>query len=71
MPLQDSFLEKVWGDLLSRDVDKIAKRYASLDTESQATVLDHLRRMLSEEGWHDEQVKSARAAMDVLSDKGR
>lgn len=71
MPLQDSFLEKVWGDLLSRDAQKIANRFASLDSESQTTVLNHLRRMLSEDGWHAEQVKSARAAMDVLSEKGQ
>jgi len=67
MPFQDSFLEKVWGDLLSRDAQKIANSFASLDSESQKTVLDHLQRMLSEDGWHPEQVKSAQVAMDVLS----
>lgn len=67
MPLQDSFLEKVWGDLLSRDPKKIANSFASLDSESQKTVLDHLQRMLNEDGWHPEQVKSAQVAMDVLS----
>jgi hypothetical protein len=65
---QDLFLEKVWGDLLSRDAEKILARFRSLDPDSQQTVMDHLQKMVSEPDWHVEQVKSARYALQTLVD---
>jgi hypothetical protein len=68
MPLQDTFLEKAWDDLLSRRPEKIRSRFDSLDKESQKTVLSHLQKMVHEEGWHPEQVKSAQAALETLTE---
>lgn len=65
----EEFLEKAWDDLLSREEKKILTRFASLDHTSQQTVLDHLTKMTTEEGWHPEQIKSAHAALDVLTKK--
>ena len=69
MTLQESFLEKSWDDLLSRNKDRIIARYGSLDAGSQKTVLNHLHRMTTESGWHPEQVKSAHSALQALVDQ--
>lgn len=61
-----SFLEKTWDALLSREPDRIRKSYQSLDPASRQEVLDHLHKMVSEPGWHSEQIKSASAALKAL-----
>lgn len=66
---QDAFLEKAWDDLLSRDKKRIITRFRSLDAASQKTVLDHLKKMVNETGWHPEQVKSARSALKILAEQ--
>jgi hypothetical protein len=71
MFLQDSFLEKAWDDLLSRDTNRILTRFASLDAGSQKTVLEHLNRMAVESGWHPEQVLSAKTALLALGSQDR
>jgi hypothetical protein len=63
---QDAFLEKAWDDLLSRDKTRINSRFNSLDSASQKTVLDHLKKMVTETGWHPGQVRSAQSALDIL-----
>jgi hypothetical protein len=69
MFVQDSFLEKAWDDLLSRDTDRIKSRFRALDPQSQKTVMEHLQKMVSESGWHPEQVVSATFALQTLSTK--
>ncbi len=66
---QDSYLEKAWDDLLSRDADRINNRFRALDPQSQKTVMEHLQKMISESGWHIEQVLSAQVAVQTLSKK--
>lgn len=65
---QEHFLEQVWGDLLSRDADKILARFRSLDAGSQKTVTDHLQKMVTNPDWHFEQVTSAKYALKTLKD---
>ncbi len=60
------YLEEVWDDLLSRHPIRIKRRFQLLDKASQQEVLLHLRRMVSESGWQEPQVLSARAALDAL-----
>lgn len=62
----ETFLEKTWDALLSRDPVQIAKAYAGLDVSSQHIVLEHLKKMTSELGWLEPQVISAQAALKVL-----
>jgi len=69
MDFQNTFLEQAWDDLLSRDNRRICKRFASLDPESQKTVLEHLNKMASEDGWHPEQALSAQAALQALKER--
>ncbi len=59
-------LQVLWDKLLSREPAQVQAAYRALDPASQKNVLAHLRRMVSEDGWHLEQVKSARAALDIL-----
>ena len=67
--MNELFLEKAWDDLLSRDPDRIVNRYDSLDTESRKTVLAHLQKMVSEDGWHPEQVASAQSALVAITER--
>lgn len=63
---QDTYLEKTWGAILSRNEDEIERVYLTLDEDSRKVLLHHLEKMASEDGWHPEQVKSARAALRVI-----
>lgn len=65
----ESFLEQTWDGILSRDVERIDSVYKGLGEENQKVVLSHLHKMAEEEGWHPEQVKSARFALEVLENK--
>jgi hypothetical protein len=60
------FLEKVWGEILSRRPVRIQRMFLSLDNDSQQEVLQHLKRMTTEEGWQEEQIISAREAINIL-----
>lgn len=64
--MDESFLEKTWGEILSRRPARIRRMFATLDDASQREVLQHLRRMVNEPGWQEPQVISARAALNAL-----
>lgn len=59
-------LELLWDALLSRQPEKVRAAFNNLDPNSQRSVRIHLERMVSEPGWHPEQVKSAKAALTAL-----
>lgn len=61
-----SFYEKTWDAILSRKPETIRSTFLHLDPSSQKVVMEHLKKMATEEGWHPEQVLSARAALDAL-----
>lgn len=65
--MDGSFLEKTWGEILSRRPVRIKRMFAALDDASQREVLQHLKRMVSESGWQEPQVISARIALDALN----
>lgn len=69
--MDEMFLEKAWDDLLSREPEKIDSRYKSLDAISQQVVIEHLNLMITDEGWHPEQVISAQKALETLSKLGQ
>jgi hypothetical protein len=67
--MQNSYysnIEDLWDQLLSRQPELIRAAFESLAPKEQQDVLVHLQRMISETGWHPEQVTSARAALDAL-----
>lgn len=66
-------IEILWGELLSRQPEKIRAAFIDLSDEERQAVYSHLQRMNNEAGWHIEQQKSAQAALLViarLSDAG-
>lgn len=63
---ESSFFEKTWDAILSRKPKTIRSTFSHLDPSSQKVVMEHLKKMATEEGWHPEQVLSARAALDAL-----
>jgi hypothetical protein len=60
-------VELFWESLLSRQPDQIQAAFNSVDKDTQAQVLEHLRQMATEEGWHPEQVISASTALEILT----
>ncbi len=61
--------EIIWEQILSRDPEQVHAAFFALDAETQKQVAAHLRLMTSEEGWHPEQVISARKALEVIKNK--
>jgi hypothetical protein len=67
MTLDDFFsLELLWDALLSHDPERIMDAYKKLHPDDRPGILMHLERMTSEEGWHIEQIQSARVALEVI-----
>ncbi len=60
-------LEYIWDNILSRSPERIRGVFNQLDAASQQEVIAHLQKMISESGWHTEQVASARAALEALA----
>ena len=64
-------LERIWDGILSRNRKAIRDSFKALSEEDQATVMAHLKRMATEDGWQESQRTSAQAALDVLLPKRR
>jgi hypothetical protein len=62
-------LDDLWAALLSRRPEQVRLAYRSLDAEQQRSVRAHMLRMVHEPGWHDEQRRSAQAALEALQDE--
>jgi predicted Zn-ribbon and HTH transcriptional regulator len=65
----NTFLEEIWSALLSRDQDEIKRIYHLLGKTSREVVLEHLKKMASEPGWHPEQVISAQKALQAIGNE--
>ncbi len=66
MNREPEYPEVLWNNLLSRQPGLIRAAFDALDKPSQLTVLNHLRRMLSDAGWQPEQRVSAETALQAL-----
>ena len=64
-------LERIWNGILSRNRKTIRDTFKALSEEDQATVMAHLKRMATEDGWQESQRTSAQVALDVLLPKRR
>lgn len=62
-----SKLEYLWDMILSGQPGKIREAFSSLDEEKQKAILNHLQRMVAEDGWQPEQQASAQAAIDAIT----
>ncbi len=63
-------LSDFWDAILSRNPRLIQNAFALLDESSKKAVVNHLQKMITESGWHPEQVKSAKAALTVIQGIG-
>ena len=61
-------IETLWEEILSRQTERIQAAFAALSADEKASVLDHLKQMTSEPGWHPEQIASASKALETLND---
>jgi hypothetical protein len=66
--MSDPF-ETLWTEILSRQEERVKAAYSLLSEEEQETVIAHLNKMVSEEGWHPEQVVSAITALEAILDE--
>jgi hypothetical protein len=55
--------EDLWGEILSQQEERVFAAFELLNPEEKNSVVDHLRRMVSEKGWHPAQVESASYAL--------
>jgi len=69
MPMADP-IEAFWEEILSRQQERIQKAFAPLSPEEKITEFKHLKGMVSEPGWHHEQVVSASQALNALKEEG-
>ena len=58
--------EELWDAILSRETGRIHETWHALNQEERSSLLAHLERMVSEDGWHPEQVISARCALEAI-----
>jgi len=59
-------IEDLWTNLLSRNEADILSAFKMLNKEDKTTVINHLNKMVTEDGWHPEQVHSAEYALDLI-----
>ena len=64
----DNELEHIWNGILSKEGELIISTYNSLDEDSKIVVLQHLKRMVTEEGWHPKQVVTAQTALNAIEE---
>ncbi|MFN7035755.1 MAG: hypothetical protein ACK4SN_05250 [Bellilinea sp.] len=64
-------IQTFWDNLLSRNPQRIRAAFSTLDASSRLAVITHLQKMISEPGWHPEQVKSAQAALETIRALGK
>lgn len=60
-------LELFWDGILSEDRKQVISVFLSVPQVQQQGCLEHLNRMVNEDGWQEPQRKSARFALDVLN----
>ena len=61
--------EDLWSALLSEEKEKIINFRNGLEPTEFAFIIDHLKKMTTEDGWHPSQKRSASFALDILDKK--
>ena len=63
-------LEEFWVEILCRQPQRILGAWETLEVEEQRAVWEHLGRMVTEEGWAEQQRLAARTALRALREHG-
>ena len=61
--------EELWAGLLSEDPAQILAIWRDLTPDERATIIAHLQKMVTEDGWHPLQKQAAISALTVLIEK--
>ena len=61
--------EQFWENILSEDAKAVKAIIEKLNDEEKNAVSKHLTRMITEDGWHPSQVKSAQFALSIIKRK--
>jgi len=69
MSTYEEYLEKVWNGILSEEPEIILDTFHALDDADQKVIISHLKKMVSETGWHPAQVQSASTAMRTIQNQ--
>ena len=70
MTEQSDDLEELWTGLLSGDAGLIRRIWNDLTDEEASTVAEHLRKMIAEEGFSEEQKQAAQKALEAIQETG-
>jgi hypothetical protein len=61
-------IDQLWDHILSRDPRLITSVFKHLTHSEQASVMEHLQKMVAENGWLPVQKESAQAALQVIDE---
>jgi hypothetical protein len=59
-------LKGIWDSLLGQKPEQIRSIFTALSADDQQAILVHLKKMVTEEGWHPEQRISAETALNAI-----
>jgi hypothetical protein len=59
-------LEQFWSAVLSRQPQRIRRAVRPLNAAARRALLEHLERMIREEGWLPQQRDSAQTAREII-----
>ncbi len=59
-------VDEVWEALLSEEPPRIRHAWLALTDEEASAVLEHLKKMTSEDGWADVQRQAAAMALRII-----
>lgn len=63
-------LERLWGALLSGDANAIRKTWNDLEDDEAEAIADHLKHMLADAAYSNEQKEAARLALEAIQHAG-
>ncbi len=63
-------LEKLWSTLLSGEAGAVRRAWNDLTDDEAQAVADHLKRMLDDEQFSQEQREAARVALEAIRKAG-
>lgn len=61
-------IDQLWDRILSRDPRLITLAFKQLTHSEQESVIEHLQKMVTENGWLPVQKESAQAALQIIDE---
>jgi hypothetical protein len=70
MTEQTDDLEELWSGLLSCDAGLVRRIWNDLTDDEAQAVAEHLQKMVTEEGFSEDQKQAAQAALEAIKETG-